>query len=215
MPYSKNTTRPQEFSFSDPSCCNEGVLINFSGVPMQPHVTYTVFFDWYSTLPSSPIIEFKPQTYSITPVEQSNNHVVSTFFRSVTNFNYDNSTKNVIGVRVYDNSSRFIYENIGIIKCGDTCTEEGQPRFEFVASRFPTPTPSVTATLTPTPTITPTISLSATVTPTPTATPTPSPSLVCSDSNSNYNNEEKSSVNNSQYQEHKNWGLLRIISQYG
>tara|TARA_B100001094_G_scaffold79324_1_gene75614 strand:+ start:1167 stop:1784 length:618 start_codon:yes stop_codon:yes gene_type:complete len=205
MPYSKNTDRPQEFNFADAHCCNEGVLINFSGVPMRPHQTYTVFFDWYSTIPSSPIIEFKPQTYTITPVEQSNNHIVSTFFRSVTNFNYDNSTKNVIGVRVYDSSSRFIYENIGIIQCGDTCTEDGKPRFEFVASRFPTPTPSVTATLTPTPTVTPTHTM----------TPTPSPSLVCSNSYDSYNNTLTVESDSTQYQQYKNWGLFRIVSQYG
>ncbi len=167
---------------------------------MRPHETYTVFFDWYSTLPANPIIEFNPQTYSITPVEKSNNHVISTFFRSVTNFNYDNSTKNVIGVRVYDSASRFIYENIGIIKCGDTCTEDGKPRFEFVANRFPTPTPSNT--VIPTPTMTPTPTY------TPTHTPTPSPSSTdCGLSgHDNFNSSGSSS--------HINWGLLRVVSQY-
>lgn len=209
MPYSKNTTRPQIFEFSDPSCCDQGVLINFSGVPMHPHETYTVIFDWYSTLPALPIIEFNPVSYSVTPIEKSNNHVISTFFRAVTNYNYDNSTKNVIGARVYDSVGRFIYENIGIVKCGDTCTDQGQPRFEYVASRYPTPTPSVTPTMTPTISLTPTLSLSSTPDESPTPTPTPSPSLVCSTNFENYNNT-------TEYDDaYKNWGLFRIVSQYG
>ena len=133
MPYNENVDRPQYFNFSDPSCCASGVLINFSGVPMHPHETYTVVFDWYSTMPALPIVEFYPLSYTVTPTEQNNNHIVSTFMKSITNFNYDNSTKNVIGVRVYDSYGRFIYENIGIVKCGEICTEQGKPRFEYVA----------------------------------------------------------------------------------
>ncbi len=126
-----------------------------------------------------------------------NNNVESPNDYSAT---YDNSTKNVIGVRVYDSASRFIYENIGIIKCGDTCTEDGKPRFEFVANRFPTPTPSNT--VIPTPTMTPTPTY------TPTHTPTPSPSSTdCGLSgHDNFNSSGSSS--------HINWGLLRVVSQY-
>jgi hypothetical protein len=203
MPYSKNTTRPQNFYF-EPSVCENGALINFSGVPMHPHETYFVVFDWYSTIPALPIIEFRPQSYFITPTEQSNNHVITTFFKSITNYNYDNSTSNVIGARVYDSAGRFIYENIGVIRCGDTCTEEGKPRFEYVSDRYPTPTPSITPTRTPTPTPT----NSPEPSPTPTATPTPTPSVTdCSVLG--YDNFNTNGTTGS-----INWGLLRVVSQY-
>lgn len=206
MPYNENVDRPQYFNFSDPGCCASGVLINFSGVPMHPHETYTVVFDWYSTMPALPIVEFYPLSYTVTPTEQNNNHIVSTFMKSITNFNYDNSTKNVIGVRVYDSYGRFIYENIGIVKCGEICTEQGKPRFEYVASRYPTPTPSVTATITPTPTPLPSLSASAT----PTPTPTPSPSVTDCEVLGYYNFNTGGSPASSS----TNWGILRVVSQY-
>lgn len=208
MPYSKNTTRPQVFNFADARCCERGVPIHFSGVPMHPGETYTVIFDWYSTIPILPIIELNPTSYNVSPTNKSNNHVVSTFFKSITNYNYDNSTKNVIGARVYDSIGRFIYENIATVNCGDTCTDQGKPRFEYVSDKYPTPTPSVTPTITPTISVTPTVTLSASATKTPTPTPTPSPSLVCSLYFSNYNN---TGTYNETY---KNWGLFRIVSQY-
>lgn len=209
MPYSKNTTRPQLFNFPDPACCERGAPIYFSGVPMHPGETYTVVFDWYSTIPTLPIVEFNPVSYTVSPTNKSNNHVISTFFTAITNYNYDNSTKSVIGARVYDSIGRFIYENIGTVKCGDTCSELGRPRFEYVSDKLPTPTPTVTPSVTPTISLTPTVTVSASATHTPTQTPTPSPSLVCSLYFDNYNNTGEYSTS------YKNWGLYRIVSQYG
>ena len=144
----------EKLKYSGP-LCSSGIIVSFSGVSLQLDTRYKVQFESINTIPYDANAMLNPTGYFLTPSEKS--PIISTIFSAKSNIS-DNSSINLIALKLYDQKQNLIHTDYKSITCENLCG----------SGVVIPPTPSVTPTLTPT----------LTPQPTPAASPPPLPSLL-------------------------------------
>lgn len=136
---------PEKLNYSG-NVCGSGFVVSFSGLSLSLDQTYRVEFNSLNTIPATTVLRLNPTGYFLTPSETS--PIIQTLFSSNSNIS-DNSSVNLIGLSIYDESNTLIHRDYKSIVCENLCGSG------FPVSPTPTSTPTMTPTHTPTPTPTP------------------------------------------------------------
>jgi len=166
------------------SKCEDGIVIPFTGIPLNTSDTYAINFSHQGSTPSGTIL-LNPSGYSYTPSSSTSNIYTTAQVSGI----IQQASSHLIKLSISLNGTN-VYTDFASIECGLLCvTQTPTPTFTQTPTQTVTQSPSNTSTLTPTPsnsatqTVTPTNSSTPTITPTnsptqtvtPTNTVTPSP----------------------------------------